>query len=617
MTQQSPDPNPNLEPQDADIHEPLPQQEQRYRAPARFGHTPVERMPLGWDARNPGFRNHYPLVNLPTQIVERVRLGSDEPHEPNRLIWGDNLHVMRQIESNSIDLIYIDPPFFSGRNYNVMWGDNNEVRSYSDIWEGGLDGYLIWLNARLYEMKRVLKSTGSIYVHCDWHASHYIKVEMDKIFGYHNFLNEVVWSYTSGGVSQQWFGRKHDVLLLYAMDTGNHCIHLPQEKSYTRTLPEPHTNSGKRLNVLRDEVCDLCGNGRPGQKYRMVSMRDVWTDVRSLFRNDEEMIGYPTQKPERLLERVIKASSNEGDIVADFFVGGGTTAVVAQRLGRRFVVSDQSRAAISVTAERLKQQAVTRGMADAAIPDFIVEQWGIYEADQLSAMSDEDFRYFILHCYDARVPSVDAGIHGYKGSRARTPVWVGRPSQRSPVTAEDVDGFCQAITCLDRYRSDGTLREGVMLAWGFSPEAVSAAQEWRENERASIAFVRLDQVRIDSGEFRRHIVSQSTDRADYSEFLTFVEPPEVRFDERRIRSLHYEFDASDTRSYNADGKILSVQWDFNYNGQVFHAERRPWKERNALKTQHTFTRSGAFTVACRVQDDKGGEGMFTRRVQVS
>lgn len=192
--------------------ESIPQQEEFYRAPARFGSIPVEAEPKGWD-RQSGFRKHYPRVDLPTQIIERVRLGNEEAHEPNRLIWGDNLHVMRQIPTNSADLIYIDPPFFSGRQYNVIWGDNNELRSFNDIWEGGLDGYLIWLNARLYEMKRILKPTGSIYVHCDWHASHYIKVEMDKIFGYDNFLNEVVWYYTGAAAKRDRYGRKHDVLL--------------------------------------------------------------------------------------------------------------------------------------------------------------------------------------------------------------------------------------------------------------------------------------------------------------------------------------------------------------------------------------------------------------------
>ncbi|MDE2970377.1 MAG: DNA methyltransferase [Chloroflexota bacterium] len=177
--------------EDSAVEESLPQQEEYWRAPVRFGSVPVEAEPKGWDRRQ-AFRKHFPRVNLPIQIVERVPLGREGDHEPNRLIWGDNLHVMRQLPSNSIDLIYIDPPFFSGRNYNVIWGDNNELRSFEDIWEGGLDGYLIWLNARLFEMKRLLKKTGSIYVHCDWHASHYIKVEMDKIFGHENFRNEII-----------------------------------------------------------------------------------------------------------------------------------------------------------------------------------------------------------------------------------------------------------------------------------------------------------------------------------------------------------------------------------------------------------------------------------------
>ena len=132
--------------QDYGIVEQLPDQEDFWRPPQRFGAVPVETEPLGWDRRQ-GFQKHYPRVNLPTQIVERVSFGRTDEHEPNRLIWGDNLHVMRQMQSNSVDLIYIDPPFFSGRDYNVLWGDANEVRSFNDIWEDGMPGYLIWLNA--------------------------------------------------------------------------------------------------------------------------------------------------------------------------------------------------------------------------------------------------------------------------------------------------------------------------------------------------------------------------------------------------------------------------------------------------------------------------------------
>ena len=193
--------------------EALPQQEEFWRPPVRFGSVPVEKEPLGWDRRQ-GFRKLFPFVSLPTQVVERISFGHPTL-DPNRLLWGDNLHVMRQLPGQSIDLIYIDPPFFSGRQYNVIFGDQNELRSFSDIWEGGMPGYLIWLNARLYEMKRLLKKTGSIYVHCDKHASHYIKVEMDKIFGPDNFRSEIVWSYLWGGRGKTQWNAKHDVILFY------------------------------------------------------------------------------------------------------------------------------------------------------------------------------------------------------------------------------------------------------------------------------------------------------------------------------------------------------------------------------------------------------------------
>ncbi len=193
--------------------EALPDQEEFWRPPTRFGSIPVEKEPLGWDSRR-GFYKIYPQVMLPTQVVERVSFGN-KGLEPNRLIWGDNLHIMRQLPSQSIDLIYIDPPFFSGKQYNVIFGDQNELRSFSDIWEGGMPGYLVWLNARLYEMKRLLNNTGTIWVHLDWHASHYVKQEMDKVFGSNSFLNEIVWCYETAGKSKKMFSRKHDTILLY------------------------------------------------------------------------------------------------------------------------------------------------------------------------------------------------------------------------------------------------------------------------------------------------------------------------------------------------------------------------------------------------------------------
>ena len=599
---------------DEQVHA-LPDQEEFWRPPTRFGSVPIEKEPLGWDRRK-GYRKLFPSASLPIQIADRVSFGHSEL-EPNRLFWGDNLHVMRQLPSGSLDLIYIDPPFFSGRQYNVLFGDQNELRSFSDIWEGGMPGYLIWLGARLYEMKRLLKESGSIYVHCDWHASHYIKVEMDKIFGHDRFLNEIVWSYTSGGVSKNWFGRKHDVLLLYAKKHGSHYLHLPEEKSFTKTLPEPHTNSGKGLGVMRDDVCELCEVGSPGQKFRMVTMRDVWTDIRSLFRNDAEMIGYPTQKPERLLQRIIESSCPEDGIVADFFCGGGTTASVAQRTGRRWITCDQSRVAVAITTDRLIRQVEDQTGKLFEVPDFTVEHWGVYEAERLSDAPPEQFRAFVLRCFGARDENEDDGIHGYKGA---VPIWVGRPELDSATTASDVQTFANSVRKTLRYRQDN-LRDGIMLSWAFRPDATEAAERLRRQEQTDLNFIRLDMVRINSPRFREHVSVLSTNHADYENFLTFVQPPKVEVGFKRLTACTDKFDASDSIVLNLGARIINVQWDFGFSGRFsstpgFSFVRGKQKE-PAMQAQYQFPSRGKQLIACRVQDDLGGDGLWTSEIEVT
>src|ERR1035437_1715057 len=236
----------------------IPDQSDFYKLPARFGALPLDEAPLGYvletkrrETKVTKFEHAYPRIYLPFQEVKRESFGHGKKFEPtslfptgaNRLFFGDNLHVMRQLPSKSIDLIYIDPPFFSGKNYNVIFGDKNEMRSFSDIWEGGMPGYLVWLNARLFEMKRLLKDTGSIYVHLDWHAVHYVKIEMDKIFGsggqngsQAGFKREIIWSTTdtSGFKSQvkNWV-RSHDTILFYTKSD-----QFKFEKLYWEHIPE-------------------------------------------------------------------------------------------------------------------------------------------------------------------------------------------------------------------------------------------------------------------------------------------------------------------------------------------------------------------------------------------
>lgn len=588
----------------------LPAQEEFWRPPVRFGSVPVEKEPLGWDRRR-GFRKLFPQVMLPTQVVERVSFGHPEL-EPNRLFWGDNLHVMRQLPSESIDLIYIDPPFFSGRQYNVIFGDQNELRSFSDIWEGGMPGYLIWLNARLYEMKRLLKKTGSIMVHCDWHASHYIKTELDRIFGYESFQNEIIWHYRRWTSRAKRLQRLHDVIFFYARSN----------KYKWNELLTPYTEgsvSRKQQGVLH--------RFKRGEEPVLVSERevqaegvpenDVW-QIPFVAPSAKERIGYPTQKPEALLERIIEATTDADDIVADFFVGGGTTPAVAQRLGRRWIACDQSRVAVAITADRLAKgadQLKITGL-DAPIPDFTIEHWGVYEAKRLSESPPEQFRQFVLRAFYATPDDREPGIHGYKGS---VPVWVGEPSMKSQVTAKDVQEFANAVRKTVRYQQDN-LRDGIMLAWAFRPDALEAADRLRRLEHTDLNFVKLDMIRIDSPRFREHIAALSTDHADYENFLTFVLPPRVAVGYKKIKGLLFAFDVSETIVMNPGAKLINVQWDFDHNGRFKSTQgfafARSKKKEPALQVQYEFPRPGTFRVACKVQDDAGGEGMWVGEVGV-
>jgi len=589
----------------------LPEQEEFWRPPTRFGSVPVEKEPLGWDRRK-GFRKLFPQVMLPFQVVERVQFGHPEL-EPNRLIWGDNLHVMRQLPSESIDLIYIDPPFFSGRDYNVIFGDQNELRSFSDIWEGGMPGYLIWLNARLYEMKRLLKKTGCIYVHCDWHASHYIKVEMDKIFGHNNYRNELVWCYSGGGVPKRDFAKKHDVILRYT-----------RSNSYTFNVDAVRQSySPEILSRPKSSYAEHSYSNNPGAKTTGWDLNpkgkfpDDWFYLAIVNPCAKERIGYPTQKPEALLERIISASCPDNGVVADFFTGGGTTAAVAQRLGRRWIAADQSRVAVALTADRLTRQVEEQTGKLFPVPDFTVEHWGVYETRRLSDAPADQFRAFVLRAFGAVTDGLEPGIHGYKGA---IPVWVGEADQKKAVTAADVQAFANAMRKTLRYKQDN-LRDGIMLAWAFRPDAVEAAERLRRLEQTDLNFIRLDMIRIDSPRFREHVTALSTDHADYENFLTFVQPPRVEVGYKRIAARTFKFDVSETAVLNAGARIINVQWDFDY-GKRFSSTPgysfvRGGKNEVALQAQYEFPIGGKKHIACKVQDDMGGEGLWTAEIEVS
>jgi len=260
----------------------------------------------------------------------------------NYLFCCDGLDLLDTLDDGSLDLIYIDPPFRTGARRT-----GRQRIGYDDAWHDGLTGYLALIRPCLEQMHRVLKRTGTLFVHLDYRSVHYVKVELDRIFGSRNFMNEIIWQYRTGGLSRRWFGRKHQTILAYAKCLGHHTFHLLRDGQF------------------RTDGLNIDENGRPykttksGRLYfdrRGPVVTDVW-DMPFLSTVGSERVGWPDQKPLALLERIIRCCSNPGDRVGDFFVGSGTTVVAAGRLGRRWLGCDINMAAIDLAEKRLENQS--------------------------------------------------------------------------------------------------------------------------------------------------------------------------------------------------------------------------------------------------------------------
>jgi DNA modification methylase len=253
---------------------------------------------------------------------------------------GDNLAVLPGIADASIDLIYADPPFGTGRTRRAPGG------RFAD--PDGAD----WLVPRLEHFHRVLTPTGSLFLHLDFRSVHAAKLALDRIFGAAALVNEIVWCYSVGGKSPRAFGRKHDNILWYGR-TERYAFYPDQVRIPRRP--------GSHMKLVRDGAGNAIQEKRDrksGRVYRYPVHEgkvpeDYWTDIETLNRSDRERTGWPTQKPEKLLARIIQATTRPGDLVADFFCGSGTTGVVAQKLGRRFLLADASPDAVAITRRRL------------------------------------------------------------------------------------------------------------------------------------------------------------------------------------------------------------------------------------------------------------------------
>ena len=455
----------------------------------------------------------------------------------NQLILGDNLEVLRKIDSESIDLIYLDPPFFSNRNYEVIWGDTGEVRSFQDRFSGGIDHYIAWLKERVQEMHRILKPTGSIFLHCDWHADAYIRVMiLDKLFGVNNFRNEITWERSHPkGHSKKKFSNSTDTIFWYSK-TDNY-LHIPQYKEHDPNYVQKfyrHVDekTGRRYqldNLLNpnkdrpnltyefpegsgiirvwrwtkermqkayeDGIVIIPSEGGVARMKRYLDeqegtpITDLWNDIEYLHGSNKETIGYPTQKPEKLLARIIECASNEGDTVLDPFVGGGTTIAVADKLQRKWIAIDQSVQAIKVTEMRLNNQM------DLFSQPFFTQLYK-YDYDTLRYKEAFEFEHFIVQQFGGYTNNKQRGDLGIDGrTRENTPIQVKRSDG---IGRNVIDNFFSAIQRYDKqtFEINKTKAEpvGYVIAFSFGKGAIQEVARLKNEENVIIKLVTVEEI---------------------------------------------------------------------------------------------------------------------------
>ncbi|MBU1262856.1 site-specific DNA-methyltransferase, partial [bacterium] len=383
----------------------------------------------------------------------------------NRLIWGDNLLAMQALLAQGyegkINLIYIDPPFDSKADYShKMTIEGNEFTkepsvierlAYKDTWTGGTDSYLDMLYPRLQLMKRLLTEDGSIYVHCDWHKSHYIKVMLDEIFGFENFRNEIVWCYTGPSRKVNDFPDKHDIILRYTKTENRKFnideIRVPYSESFLDR--RKYTEGIGGIYAGRERELENVEDFKQGKVPE-----DWWNDIPSGGQiSIREIVGYQTQKPQKLLERIIKASSNEGDLIADFFLGSGTTLAVAEKLGRRWLGCELGKVGIQVTRTRLVEMQAK---------PFLIENIGNYQREMIYLTGGRiwEMQVLILKLYGATPRDSGLGMRRAEDGIEEL-VYVGYPDR--PVTAKKAEELA-----LQAQKLDGTgYKRLIILGWDY------------------------------------------------------------------------------------------------------------------------------------------------------
>jgi len=611
----------------------------------------VKRTGLYW----PGKRTEVERVALPFQVVETVNVsratreeaplfaaikGQEAEGWRNKLIWGENKYIMASLLdqgfAGKIDLIYIDPPFATGADFSIKMkvGDKKwtkeasviEEKAYRDTWGRGIDSYLQMMYERLALMHDLLAEDGTIYVHLDWRVVHYVKAIADEVFGADNFLNEIVWCYKEAINAKSHWNRKHDNILVYTKSEDY--LFNPD-----RVL-QPYSETTIKKHKYEDEKgrYRLMGRGLKDSPIR--SARDVspeWekTHPELVYRHylgegtlpvdywlidvinqaSYERLGFPTQKPEKLLERIILASSNEGDIVADFFCGAGTTGSVAEKLGRRWIMADLSRFAIQVTRKRLLDIPDCKPFEILNLGKYERQYWQAHVNGE-GAQEDEVLtRYldFIVQLYRGELVTGFAHLHGRKAGRM---VHVGGVD--APVTLSEINDALDECAA-NRFRGLDVLgwewemglhdlvtvegrKRGVDLRLLTIPREV---MDPRAVEAGDIEFYEL--AYLDVTLERRGSEAQVV-------LKNFIIPNEDLVPDEVREKIKRWSDYVD---------FWGVDWDFQ--GDTFHNQWQSYRTRQhpALQLEsdwHTYDRPGKYQVMVKVIDIFGND--TTKLLQV-
>jgi len=538
----------------------------------------------------------------------------------NQLLWGDNKYIMASLlpdYAGKIDLIYIDPPFATGEDFSITIPLQNgkrrtgesaiQKRAYRDRWEGGLDSYLLMMSERLSLMRDLLADDGSIYVHLDWHAGHYVKILMDEIFGRENFRNEIVWCYRTMQTSKRGWARKHDIILFYTKGE-NYTFNLkevlePYPPDYQRRFRYAD-DRGRRFMIRGKGGPFGFGQGdiriEDEEKYPQFTYRQYmqegsipkdWWEIEMLNSNSQERVGFETQKPEALLERIIKASSNPGGLVADFFCGSGTALVVAEKLGRRWIGADLSGHSIHTTRKRLLEIPHCR--------PFELLDLGGYGKAKLKENGIRRYHDFILQLYRAQPLSGYRRLHGSREGRL---VHVGRAdSAVSEGEVRETIGECisagaKAVDILGWEFEPGVddLAHRIGIEHSISLRLVQIpreALEVRDPAREEAKFLDLNRLEVGLQWKGRTLTISLRD----------LVPPPLEELPQGVRGKAPKM-----------GNLIDY-WavDFSYLGHPFHSQWQafPTRKHPRLETRcsHRYGKDGSYRVLIQVIDLFGNE----------